>query len=127
MSSCSKTSYETEARALKGAAKVAELNGHDMRHYHCDRCDHWHLTSDHNQILPWKRVRYTHFEAKADNFSDQKFSVIRDRRTHKWYAFLPGGRRAGPFEGLGAARQWTDALTFLPHSKWAKEIERVSS
>lgn len=127
MSSCAKTSYSTEAAAKRGSDVVAQLNGHDMRHYRCDRCKGWHLTSDHNQILPWKRMRYWHFEAKADGYRTGKYSVIRDKKSHKWYAFLPDGRKAGPFEGLGAARQWTDALTFLPHSKWAKEIERVSS
>ena len=81
--SCSKTSYSTESVAKRGAAIVANLNGHEMRYYRCDKCPAWHLTSD--------------------------------------------GRKAGPFPDLGPARQWVDALTFLPEAKWAAEIKRVST
>lgn len=127
MSSCAKTGYATKAAAAVAEKRVAELNGHDMRHYHCDHCGQWHLTSDHNQILPWKRVRYWHFTAKADGYRSGKYSVIREKQSQLWYAYLPDGRKAGPFENLGPARQWVDALTFLPHAKWDAEIKRVSS
>ncbi len=124
MSSCAKTGFPTERSAKKGAAAVAKLNGHGMKIYRCDKCSSWHLTSDHNQILPWKRIRYWHFEAQA---TDGKYSVLRDRTTKEWYAYLPNGRKAGPFDGLGSARQWVDALTFLPVTKWDAEIKRVST
>lgn len=125
--SCSKTSYKTESAAKRGSDAVAELNGHDMRYYFCKRCTNWHLTSDHNQILPWKRLFHWHFEAEATGYKAGKYEVIRNSKTRLWYAWLPDGRSAGPFPDLGPARQWVDALTFLPHAKWDAEIKRVSS
>lgn len=121
---CSKTSYPTEIAAENGATAVALLNGHPMMAYVCDQCGLWHLTSAHNQILPWKRKQFWLFVADT---SGGRFSVMRPKGGRSWYAYLPTGRRAGPFEGLGECRQWVDALTFLPHEKWDTEIKRVSS
>jgi len=121
---CSKTRYATEREAALKCSRVAALNGHDMRHYHCKRCGGWHLTSDENKILPWRRICHWHFVAKCS--TGGKYEVRRDRETRRWYAYLPDGQKAGPFHSLGLARQWVDALTFLPEDKWDAEIERVS-
>jgi hypothetical protein len=127
----SKTTYWEEKIARRKARKVAQLNGHAMRAYKCDKCPGWHITSwtkdgQSLKILPWRRINHKLFKAK---FNGGEFEIWKDLATLFWWAFVPGVEGdVGPFEGgLGECKQWCDALTFLPEDRWQAEAKRVSS
>lgn len=118
---CRKTAWADEATALHKAERVARLNGHGMRAYHCDRCGSWHLTSDGDKVLPWRRIDHGEFRAR---FGDSEF-VVWQISGDRWMATCPNGLRVGSFSGLGEARQWCDATSFLPEDRWQRAASRV--
>jgi len=115
---CTKRAYQDRTSARRGADKAAALNGHGMRAYACPDCGKWHITAQQMRgqdlkVLPWVRVNHDLFTAAFDGGQFVVMKVL-----GRWHADCPDGTRAGPFAGLGRAKQWCDAASFLPAARW---------